>query len=447
MQILTIDMGSSAVRAGLFGVDTATASVCLERGPASVRLPIDRAVSVGDVAEALRRAVEAVGPVAGVEVVVPACQSPSLCLLGTGEGLEHVPILTHADRRSLPQARALVERFGEDGFLAMAGNLPVPGGISLTSLLWLQQELGGALERAEGWGHLTTWLVHRLTGQRAIDPGNACFTGMLDVRSGAWNRGLIDGLGLDAGQVPTLLDGAAVAGVVTAEGHRWLGVPQGARVLVGLIDTSAALLAGPIRAGVFVHSLGTTDVLARVVGSPRPDRRWLTRAIGTGSGWLAVVTLAAGGASLEWVRRVLFSEVSAETFHAGLAGRLRGLAGKPAGDVRFCAYLGGSRLSVEQPTAGFTGLTLSTGREDMLDAVLQAYRAQSAAALEALLELGPPDGELLLTGGAGDVAAALHGAWPVGMFRCTQRRDATHAGLAGLGLGYVRAAGLPAGPE
>jgi xylulokinase len=48
------------------------------------------------------------------------------------------PIILHLDRRSYHQAKWALKRVGENEFLNIAGNLPVPGGISVTSLLWLR---------------------------------------------------------------------------------------------------------------------------------------------------------------------------------------------------------------------------------------------------------------------------------------------------------------------
>ncbi|MHC4459062.1 MAG: FGGY family carbohydrate kinase, partial [Planctomycetota bacterium] len=62
---------------------------------------------------------------------------PSLLPLDA-DGDPLYPVILHLDRRSYRQAVWALERIGEEKFLRSAGNLPIPGGISLTSLLWIR---------------------------------------------------------------------------------------------------------------------------------------------------------------------------------------------------------------------------------------------------------------------------------------------------------------------
>ena len=49
------------------------------------------------------------------------------------------PVILHLDRRSYRQAIWALKQVGEEKFLETAGNLPIPGGISVTSLLWIKE--------------------------------------------------------------------------------------------------------------------------------------------------------------------------------------------------------------------------------------------------------------------------------------------------------------------
>ena len=48
------------------------------------------------------------------------------------------PIILHLDRRIYHQAQWALRKVGEGDFPNIAGNLPVPGGISVTSLLLIR---------------------------------------------------------------------------------------------------------------------------------------------------------------------------------------------------------------------------------------------------------------------------------------------------------------------
>jgi sugar (pentulose or hexulose) kinase len=51
------------------------------------------------------------------------------------------PMILHLDRRSYRQAQWALNRVGEKTFLNISGNLPIPGGISVTSLLWIRDHI------------------------------------------------------------------------------------------------------------------------------------------------------------------------------------------------------------------------------------------------------------------------------------------------------------------
>lgn len=59
---------------------------------------------------------------------------------------------------------------GRDRFLSINGNLPFPGGISLTSIMWLKQHHPSLYRRTFRFGHLNTYL-HRLFTGLGIDRG------------------------------------------------------------------------------------------------------------------------------------------------------------------------------------------------------------------------------------------------------------------------------------
>jgi sugar (pentulose or hexulose) kinase len=70
-----------------------------------------------------------------VSVVTFSTLCPSLIPMDA-DGHPLRPIILHLDRRSYRQAQWALRKVGEDAFLNIAGNLPIPGGISATSLLW-----------------------------------------------------------------------------------------------------------------------------------------------------------------------------------------------------------------------------------------------------------------------------------------------------------------------
>jgi len=193
--------------------------------------------------------------------------------------------------------------------------------------------------------------------------------------------------------------------------------------------------------GQLTNNCGSTDVLGICADRAVPHERLLTRALGVGRKWMSVSTLAAAGSALEWTRNQLFSDLAKAKFWrlvTDLAHREAKSRGKthgesPAGTVRFEPYLAGERTSVEQRRAAFTGLTLSTSRQHMLAAVVEALAEASAVRLTFLAELGiAMRRQVMLTGGAqGGLADLLHRDWP-GKWTFYVEKEATLRGLSRL---------------
>ena len=102
--------------------------------------------------------------------------------------------------------------------------------------------------------------------------------------------------------------------------------------------------------------------------------------------------------------------------------------------VHFDNYLAGSRTSLEQPTASFTGLSLATTREAMLRAILQSLARESAERVRLLMKVNPIRirRQVLLTGGVqGGLSKLLHRGWP-GKWTFKEQEEATLRGVARL---------------
>jgi sugar (pentulose or hexulose) kinase len=120
----------------------------------------------------------------GVKAIVfsTLCLSP---LPNDADGNPLHPIILHLDRRSYHQAKWALEQVGEETFLQIAGNLPVPGGISLTSLLWIKENIPEIYARRDVcFGHAATFFMKRLAGCFLIDPSNASSLPMLPTDVG-----------------------------------------------------------------------------------------------------------------------------------------------------------------------------------------------------------------------------------------------------------------------
>ncbi|MGB7156670.1 MAG: FGGY family carbohydrate kinase [Tepidisphaeraceae bacterium] len=430
MTLLGIDIGSSSVKAGILRGDKVVGRVARRSFPTQYD-GVRAEVKPTDIQSAIRSAVEDLGAAAKrADLIGLSVMSPAWVAMDR-RGKPLTPIVTHQDRRSVDVAHEIEKRIGKARHLRLAGNRPFPGSISSTTWAWYAEHDRPRMRRADLVGHLNTFLHRQLTGARVIDPSNASFTGLYETTTlRGWSEELCDALGVSPKVLPEVHDANRIAGFVTRAGARRFGLTAGTPVLVGLIDTSSAMLLAGARRGQLLNTVGSTDVLAVCTNKPRPHERLLTRALGVGRWWMSVGTIAASGSALNWCRQTLFADCTDAQFWRHVAD----VTPVSVGDrVQIEPYFAGERTSMEQRRGVIRGLTLATSRDDILRALVNALAKASAERLPLLRSRGVPlRRDVVLSGGVSNgLDNVLHRDWP-GRWTFRVEDEATLRGLGTL---------------
>ncbi len=369
--ILAVDVGTQSLKASVVGRDL----YVLESARVSYapRVESKNRVEIGAEVlwNAFVRACTQLRQGAGVKAISFSTLCPSLLPIGS-DGTPLGPIILHLDRRSYRQAVWALGRVGEERFLRIAGNLPIPGGISVTSLLWIKENEPD-IYRRKGviFGHAVTFFMKRLSGRFVIDPSNASFTGLYDtVGYGDWNDGLLESLGISREKLPEVVMSETVVGEISRPVAALTGLARGIPVIIGANDTTcAAVGAGVTEPGVLMNTSGTVEIMVLCLDRPLVHRDHLLRTHAYPDRWLAMRTVGAGGASVEWFRETFCREMSREHFYNEYLSRV--LTECKVQGVRFHPFLSGDRHRIRQKSGSFTGLTLKTTREDFLLALVR----------------------------------------------------------------------------
>ena len=213
--------------------------------------------------------------------------------------------------------------------------------------------------------------------------------------------------------------------------REWLPPVSESTEIGGAGDQQAAALGvGVLDPGTLSVVLGTSGVVFAALPqfTADPEARLHVFCHAAPGLWEAMGVMLSAAGSLRWFRDALAPGTSYDDLTAEAETEEPG-----AGGVTFLPYLAGERTSVEQRQAAFTGLTLSSTREQMLAAVVEALAEASAARLKLFSELGIPMlRRVMLTGGAqGGLADLLHRDWP-GRWTFYVEKEATLRGLGQL---------------
>lgn len=368
--ILAVDIGTQSLKAGI--VDASLKLV--ERRQVALSIKISQSTHAEMDAEqiwaALIDACRGLKQRHRVQAVVFSTLCPSLVPIDRNGKPLH-PIILHLDRRSAAEAEWALEQVGAETFLNRTGNLPVPGGISLTSVLWLKNNLPEIYRREDVcFGHAATYVLKKLTGHFIIDPSNASFTGLYDtVGYGDWDEDICEALSIDPAKLPQIRNSNSVAGTLTDRAAEQLELPSSIPVVTGANDTTCACVgAEVVNAGDVLNTSGTVDILVLCLDKPLVSLRHLLRTHAYPGKWLAMRTVGAGGGSLEWFRQNFCKELSRDAFYRSYLPDV--LVSQPPNRAVFLPFLSGNRHQVGPATGSFANLTLDTTREEMLLALL-----------------------------------------------------------------------------
>lgn len=305
-------------------------------------------------------------------------------------------VLYGVDTRASAQIASLNARWGEERIIAVSGN-------ALTSqmvgpkILWLRETHPDRFARTATVMSSTSYLVHRLTGERTIDHYTAAnYAPLYDVARLGWSDELADGI-IELDRLPRIGWATEIAGHVTAAAAAETGLAVGTPVTFGTIDAAAeAVSVGVREPGQMMLMYGSTIFIIEVTAQAVRDPRlwyapWLTPGLHA-----SMSGLATSGTLTRWFRDRFAVDASWETLVAEAAASPAGAKG-----VLCLPHFSGERTPIHDPQAKglFAGLDLTHTRGDLFRGVLEGIASGTAHVLDTYREAGAPPETIFAVGG------------------------------------------------
>lgn len=365
------------------------------------------------------------------------------------------PCLIWMDRRAEAQVAWVKTQTDLGRLRAVTGN-GVDSYYGFTKMLWLRTERPDVWERTALFLPPNAYVIHRLTGEIAVDHSSAGnIGGVYDVSARNWSREMLDALGIPHRMMPQrLVAPTDTVGGLTAEAAARLGLAAGTPVVAGGVDAAVATFAaGVVKPGHHVAMLGTSMCWGYIAPEAGAVQGLVSMpyVVRTAEDLYVFGGAATAGASVTWFREQFCqAEVSAgreqgrdphEILEAAAAAVAPGSDG-----LVFLPYLMGERSPVwdSQASGAFVGLNLFHTRAHLYRAVLEGVTLALRHNIEAgRTGVAALERRLIVVGGAAksdlwmQIVADVTGL-PVWTIREDVEAALGAARLAALGAGLVR---------
>lgn len=387
--ILGVDIGTTSIKMGVFQIVDNTLSLA-SQFTQEYEVNIYNDGLFGDIEQDNWKKAFAAGCkqmqdlIADVDIISLSGTTPGLTAMDN-DGNALYPAILMLDQRSRKQARFIIETVGIEHLLKTTANMPVAGGCSLASILWIKDNCPEIFDKTYKFGHSNTYIAHWLTGNFAIDPSSASLTALYNTVSNdfTWNKDIAAAFDLSLDRLPKIIPAYESVGKIKSPLARRLGFKKEPHVLIGGNDAVlAAYSMGINEPGDIINVNGTCEITLVCLDKCLASANYNIRAHVLPNRWLTLHVMNAGGKALDWYKNLFCSELSADEFYNSFLPEAIETWLNRQSDVTYVPYLMGSRYSLEPLQAQLTGLTQQTTRQEILAAIIRGLCEYQKAHLE-----------------------------------------------------------------
>lgn len=406
-QYVTLDVGTTAVKAGVFDASLRMLAIHIEEyslaTPAPGIVELDPDVYWRSAVKGIRRVLAAPGVDASAIATI-TCSTQGETLIPVSAAQRHLHnAIVWLDGRATEQAERIAGEFDAGEFYATTGQPDISPICPVSKVLWLKENVPGIYDAADKILLLEDYLIMRLSGEYATNPAVMCSTGYFDIHADAlWDR-MLDHCGIDARKFAPIVPCGTVVGNILPRVAEELGLPGGVMVTTGAMDqVAAAIGSGNVKAGVVGEitgtALGVTAFADAFDGSVLSPVNVYKHAIQ--GKYLLFSFSQTAGMVLKWFRDEFCRDLGDGDFDALTA--LAAEAPPLSGGLTVYPQFTGAQIPENNAAARgvFFGAGLNTGRPHFIRAILESVGYMLRENIEAMgRDFGLAPGEIYSLGG------------------------------------------------
>jgi gluconokinase len=402
--ILTLDIGSSSVRAGLYSREAQP-----EQGLNARRVYEFSTTADGGAEVQAEFLVELVCQVIDEVLVKAKASSKEIAavaistfwhnVMGLGSAQEPLtPVYSWADTRSTRAAEQLKRLLSEESFHARTGSVFHPSFLP-AKLWWLRESQPQVWQRTVRWMSFGEYLLLKLFGETVCSISMASGTGLLDQFRCSWDEEILNVLSLGPEQLSRLGDmNTPLQSLQEPFARRWpklCSVPWFPALGDGACSNIGSGCFDSRRIALMVGTSGAMRVCLNREPSFIPPGLWCYHV--DRRRFLMGGALSNGGILFEWLHETLRIEDSPEALEQMISAQSPAAHG-----LTVLPFLAGERSPgwKGQARAAIVGLSLHTRPIEILRASLESVAYRFAKIAQLLKRVVPDSIEIIASGGA-----------------------------------------------
>jgi xylulokinase len=318
------------------------------------------------------------------------------------------PAMIWMDRRAEGQAAALARQMAPSEFYGHVG-ANLDSSHAVFKALWVRDEEPELWRKAAFLMPPGTYVLRAVSGAMAVDYSNASSLALLDPRTRAWSKEVLDVTEIPESMLPEVTAATEPVAAITAAFAASTGLSPHTVVAVGCGDEMAATLgAGVFASGEVCDVVGTAEPVCAASAEPRDDPTMLVECHPHADPdvWLLENPGFVSGGNLRWwrdqfapIERAAEAEGRTDAYDllsaeaAGVPPGAEGLVFLPCMQGAMAPEWNGAARGT------FYGLTLAHTRDHMTRALLEGSAFALRDILEAMVGAGLAVRRLTIVGG------------------------------------------------
>lgn len=312
------------------------------------------------------------------------------------------------DGRTSAECLEITEKVGKERLIEICAN-PALTGFTAGKILWVRKNEPYIYEKCYKILLPKDYIRYKLTNVFGSEPSDASGTNLFDIKNMCWSEEILEKLEIDINLLPEIKQSVDIAGTLTENVSKELGLSAYTIVCMGAGDNAAAALGtGIVEKGKAFTTIGTSGVIFAYTDKLIIDKecRVHTFCHAIPNTWAVMSCTLSAGMSLKWFRDNFCNQ---EKEIANLLQKdsydiiNEGIKNIPIGaeNLIYLPYLMGERSPIldENARGVFFGLSAIHNKYHMIKAIMEGVSYSQKQCLELIKDMGIEIDNMYICGG------------------------------------------------